>query len=413
MKKYVLVGCGSRGIYAYAIPLVRDFAEEAELCGVYDINVKRAKLVSEMCGKKIPVYESFSQMIETVKPDTVIVASKDCTHDQYVIQALYASCDVIVEKPLTTTFEKALAIQKAEEETGKKVTVVFNLRFHPFFKQIKEIVASGAIGVVYSVNYEWMLDTDHGGDYFRRWHRQRENSGSLMVHKSTHHFDIANWLLEQEPLEVNAYGARHYYGPVRENRSERCLNCPHNETCEFYKDIHKNESWKTLYFNCEDADGYFIDRCVFSEQINIEDTVNLTVRYSGGTLMNYMLTAHSPYEGFRLVLNGSLGRLEVKKITGKKPNFDAEKDNYIKLYNRNEEEIFVPVRPDTAGGHGGADDGLREALFKGMPEDPLCQMADTRAGRMSIGIGMAANISMAENRKVYLDEFYKELENKR
>ena len=138
MKKYVQVGCGYRGIYAYSIPLVEDFSDVGELCGVYDINYKRSRYVSEVTKKDIPVYDDFDQMLEEVKPDTVIVTPKDSAHAEYIIKALYAGCDVISEKPLTTTFEQALAIKKAQEETGKQVIVTFNLRFHPFFKRNKK-----------------------------------------------------------------------------------------------------------------------------------------------------------------------------------------------------------------------------------------------------------------------------------
>lgn len=408
MKKYVMVGCGYRGIHSYAVPLVKKYADCATLCGVYDINRKRAELVSKFTEKNIPVFDDFDEMLKTVKSDTVIVTTKDSAHDYYIVKALYAGCDVISEKPLTTTFEKSLTIKKAQEDTGKKVTVTFNLRFHPFFKQAKELIASGVLGDILSVNYEWMLDVHHGSDYFRRWHRQRENSGSLLVHKSTHHFDIANWFLEQDPVEVNAFGTRRYYGPIREQRSERCLDCHYKDSCEYYFDIMQPKE-KEIYYDCEKEDNYFRDRCVFSEQIDIEDTVNLSVRYSKGTLMNYMLTAHSPYEAFRMVLNGTLGRLEVQKVTGQKPEYYTEEMDYIKLYNRRGEEIKIKPCADTEGTHGGADDNIRDNLFKGYSEDSLGQMADLRAGMMSIGIGMAANISMQEKRRVYLSEFYEEL----
>ena len=55
-------------------------------------------------------------------------------------------------------------------------------------------LASGTIGKVISVHFEWMLDTVHGADYFRRWHRLKEKSGGLMVHKSGHHFDLVSRL---------------------------------------------------------------------------------------------------------------------------------------------------------------------------------------------------------------------------
>ena len=408
MKKYVIVGCGTRGTLSYAVPMVKDFGDVAELCGVYDINYKRAKLVSEYVGREIPVFDSFEKMLEETRPDTVIVTTVDAYHDVYTVKALYAGCDVISEKPLTTTFEKALAIKKAEEETGKKVTVTFNLRFNPPFKRVKEIISSGVIGDVLSVHYQWMLDTAHGADYFRRWHRQKKNSGSLMVHKSTHHFDIANWLLDDEPESVNAFGTRRFYGPVTDKRSERCHGCPYAADCKYYIDIEKDNTCRKFYFNCEDVDGYYRDGCVFSPDIDIEDSVSVNVKYKKGAVMSYSLTAHSPFEGCNLVINGTEGRLEFSKNWVQASDYQVISDRAsLKIYDRLGEEITVLLPKTGTGGHGGSDALLLKSLFRGMDSDPLCQMADLRAGMMSIGIGMAANLSMAENRQVRLDEFYK------
>ena len=49
------------------------------------------------------------------------------------------------------------------------------------------------------MHFEWALDTVHGADYFRRWHREKKNSGGLLVHKSSHHFDLVNWWLGDVP----------------------------------------------------------------------------------------------------------------------------------------------------------------------------------------------------------------------
>lgn len=408
MKKFVQVGCGIRGIEGYAEPILKEYSDHIKLCGVYDLNHKRAELVSHYGGVDVPVYDDFDEMLSDAKPDTVIVTTKDCMHDFYVIKALKAGCDVIVEKPLTTTFKKANAIKKAEEESGKHVTVVFNLRYLPIFVRLKELISSGIIGDVLSVHFEWLLDTQHGADYFRRWHRQRENSGSLLVHKSTHHFDLVNWFLDDDPVAVNAFGSRRFYGPTRENRSERCLTCQHKDICEFYLDINQPPMDK-LYLECEDVDGYYRDRCIFSEEIDIEDSVSVNVLYKKGAVMSYSLTAHSPYEGMRIAFNGFDGRLEFCKIDGRYPELRKGVDNVITIINRKGEKITMNEPTDGPGGHGGADERIQENLFIGCTSDPLGQMADTRAGMMSIGIGMAANISMAENRRVYLSEFYGDL----
>ena len=408
MKKFVQVGCGIRGIEGYAEPILKEFKEHIQLCGVYDINPKRAALVSEIGETDVPVFNDFDEMLRVVRPDTVIVTTKDCMHDFYVIKALEAGCDVIVEKPMTTTFEKANAIKEAEIKSGKTVTVVFNLRYLPIFAKLKELIKSGVVGEILSVHYEWLLDTLHGADYFRRWHRIRENSGSLLVHKSTHHFDLVNWFLEDDPVAVNAFGTRRFYGPTRENRSERCLTCQYKDTCEFYLDINQPPMDK-LYLACEDVDGYYRDKCIFSEEIDIEDTVSVNVLYKKGAVMSYSLTTHSPYEGFKIAFNGTDGRLEFCKIDGRYEDLGKDLDNVITIFNRKGERIVMNEPKDLPGGHGGADEKIRENLFIGCDSDPLGQMADVRAGMMSIGIGMAANISMKENRRVYLSEFYDEL----
>ena len=409
MKKYVQVGCGHRGIFAYAKPIVKNYADHAALVGVYDVNCARAALVSEIVGCEIPVYDDFDRMLDEAKPDVVIVTSKDSTHDTYAIRAMKHGCDVIVEKPMTTTPEKCEAIRQTQKETGRRVTVTFNLRYHPLFMKLKEMIMAGAIGDIYSVHYEWMLNTDHGADYFRRWHRERDNSGSLMVHKSTHHFDIINWLLGEDPIAVNAFGTRRFYGHTRDERGERCLTCPYAKTCEYYFDISAG-SHKQLYLDCEKEDGYYRDRCIFADEIDIEDTVSVNVKYSGGAVMSYSLVAHSPYEGLRMILNGSLGRMEVNyTLRAKdKPALGAEAD-MIRIYDRHGCVACHSIPMWSEAGHGGADDHMRDHIF-GLPiPDPLGSAADIRAGMMSIGIGMAANISMKEGRAVELKEFYGDL----
>lgn len=421
MKKCVIAGTGHRGISSYAIPLTDELSDCAVLCGVYDINPKRAALVSEMTKTDIPVYDDFDKMLDEIKPDIVIVTTIDCMHDKYIIKSLESGCDVITEKPLTTDEVKLKAIYEAEKRTGRKITVTFNCRFSPFFVRIKELLSENMIGSVLSVHYEWLLDTSHGADYFRRWHRERKNSGSLLIHKATHHFDLLNWFLDDDPVKVSAFGTRQFYGPTREERSERCLTCPYKSTCEFYFNIESEEIYRKLYLDCEDKDGYFRDKCVFSDEIDIEDSVSVSIRYVKGTVVSYSLTAHSPYEGFKMVLNGKNGRMEVTNLSGSGA-FSGKSEQTIRIYNRLNEEIIYkkPINSkstnvlknadlllaEMSGGHGGSDPLMRAMIFRGAKNDPLCQLASTKAGAMSIGIGIAANKSMAENRIVDIGDLY-------
>ncbi len=269
-------------------------------------------------------------------------------------------------------------------------------------KRMKELIQEGSVGTILSVHFEWFLDTRHGADYFRRWHGRKENSGGLLVHKSTHHFDVINWLLEEEPEVISAFGTRRFYGPTREERGERCLTCSYTSSCEFYFDISQGATGE-LYLQNEDVDQYYRDKCLFSEEIDIEDSMSVSVKFSGGALMSYSLTAHSPYEGFKLSINGSGGRMEAEYFHGSIGPYAGQNVNRLRLYNRKQEEISINV-PVVNGVHGGGDERLLQMLIRGDVEDPLRQQASSWDGAMSNIIGIAANKSIKEGRPFRVDE---------
>jgi predicted dehydrogenase len=397
MTRYALAGASSRALHMYARPIVERYRHTAQLVGVFDVNPVRAEYLSRACGG-VPVYAGFAAMLRQARPDCVIVTTVDRYHHEYIIGALEAGCDAITEKPMTIDAERCRAILAAEEQTGRKVTVTFNYRFTPYVTRVKELLREGAVGRILSVDLHWILDTSHGADYFRRWHRRLENSGGLLVHKATHHFDAINWWLEDEPERVYAFGERRFYGPTRAERGERCLTCDHGKTCEFFVDYAADPEMKALYFDAEAADGYYRDGCVFAGDIDIYDTMSVNVRYRMGALLSYSLVAHSPYEGWRAAINGTDGRLELEEFhSGSRL---AEPSQRAYLYNRRGETVVYDI-PKAVGGHGGGDARLLERLFGGEAgPDPLGYMAGSWAGAMSMLIGVAANRSIATGQPV-------------
>jgi predicted dehydrogenase len=400
----VLVGAGYRARDMFARPFTNEMSDDITLAGLYDHNPVRAKIVSGECGG-IPLFDDFHVMLSQVKPDIVVVASTDRSHHTYIIAAMEAGYDVVSEKPMTIDAEKCRAIMEAERRTGRSVKVTFNLRFVPYFVRVKQLLSEGAIGKVNHIGMEWFLDRSHGADYYRRWHSQMENSGGMLVHKSTHHFDIANWWLGSQPEQVHAYGSLQYYGPNREKRGVRCLTCSHTKDCEYYFDM-QGPFRSRFFLEAEKIDYYYRDRCVFGDHIDIYDNMSVHVRYSNGALLTYSLVTYSPFEGWRGTLTGSEGRMEIGNIVS---GAHAEKsEHYIRVYKPNGERIEYTV-PIASGGHGGGDERLRDMVFLGGIADPLGQQADSQAGAMSMLIGAAANRSIAEERAVRIDELMRKL----
>ena len=401
-KRYAVVGTGGRGIGMFAIPAARDYPEAAELVGLCDINAKRVEYARERTGVDVPCYTDFDAMLAETAPDVVCVATKDCTHDGYIVKALEAGCDAVTEKPMTTDAAKCRAILAAEKKTGRKVRVTFNYRYSPHRARMREILQSGVIGRITSVDFHWYLDTYHGADYFRRWHRRMENSSGLLVHKATHHFDLVNWWIGEEPVEISAQGKLNFYGPTRPERGERCLTCGHKRTCEFFWDMSRDEGARRLYLDCESDDGYYRDRCVFDPEIDIYDTMTVQARYTGDVLMSYSLNAYMPYEGYRISITGLKGRLEAEVIEA--GPWDRPSGQPLVLIPTREGRTIIEV-PPARGGHGGGDTPLRDEIFLGASgPDPLGRAADSWDGAMSILTGVAANESIRTGTPVKVDD---------
>ncbi|UOE95266.1 Gfo/Idh/MocA family oxidoreductase [Alkalihalobacillus sp. LMS39] len=423
--KYVLVGTGGRAEFFYGA-LAKDFKETAELVAFCDVNETRMNyanqlLIEKYKHSKVPTYRAseFENMIATEKPDVVIVTTVDRTHHTYIIKALELGCNVITEKPMTVDTEKCQAILDAVNRTGKEVRVTFNYRYAPHNTKIRELIRDGVIGEVFSVHFEWALDTQHGADYFRRWHRNKRNSGGLLVHKSTHHFDLVNFWLGTEPDTVYANGGLRFYG--KENAESRGVTQFYQRAhgSEYAKDdtfalhLEKNEHLKAMYLDAEHEDGYYRDQSVFGDGIDIEDTLAVIVQYKNKAILTYSLNAYLPWEGFIISFNGSKGRIEVKvreqsyvNSGGEKSEEGAIEEKSIQVIPMFDPSYEVEVE-EKEGGHGGGDPLLLQDLF-GVPRaDALHRAASHVDGARSILTGIAGNLSLRTGQAVKVDQLVK------
>ena len=396
MERLAVVGCGARAYYMFAKHLKEKFSSEVEIVGVCDKNIKRCEYWQKTINPQMKTYKAdkFEAMLDELKPDRVLVATWDCYHHEYIIRAMEKGYDVLSEKPISMDEEKCLAIRQAEKETGRKVTVTFNCRFMPYFAKLKELVESGVIGKVLSINYEYLLNTKHGGDYFKRWHRFLENSGGMMVHKATHHLDIVNWLLKDEPVSVSAQGARLFFGNDDRPHGERCHTCQYADSCVSYTDHFKDEGLREMFLDAEVEDGYVRDHCVFKSDTDIYDSMSVSVAYKKGTLLTYSLNLFSVNEGYNLNLIGEKGRIETSTF------FAGDKYKIIVYYR--DGRVDTIEFPKAAGTHAGGDDRMLKMLFGGLKDDPLGQCADSFDGVVSAMIGIAANKSIKDGGRVNL-----------
>ena len=400
MKRYVIVGAGSRMFTMFLKGLEDKIGKNLEITGVYDTNRTRCEFYKKNLDT-LTIYTDFDEMIRCEKPDAVIIGTVDSKHKEYVVRSLELGCDVVCEKPLCNTYEDCLEIMECERRTGKKVTVTFNCRFMPYFAKLKELVMSGAIGKVHAISYNYTLNRWHGGDYFKRWHGKMDISKGMLLHKSTHHFDVMNWVLDDLPEKVSAMGLQSFYAKPEKSFGERCRDCKLAEKCESYRSQSEKLD-EELYFKAEHEDGYIRDKCAYLPDSDINDNLSVTVMYRKGTIMTYTLNLFSMREGYTMTLTGEKGNIIVSTY---KSDYGEGETRAIKLMTKENETVEIPV--ETVGGaHGGGDVLLREMIFgeSDAIDDPLGQCADSFAGVASAMIGIAANESIADGKFVDLRE---------
>ncbi|MEH7548540.1 MULTISPECIES: Gfo/Idh/MocA family protein [Bacillaceae] len=427
MNRIVVCGLSNRALGMFIQPVLTQFSQQNEIVGLLDPDERRMEVAKESFPSlsSIPAYHpnKFQQMIKETNANTVVVTSRDDTHIDYILQGLENDLTVITEKPMVTNANDAKRVMEAEERSNGKVIVAFNYRYNPFHRKIKEMILEGKIGRVTSVDLNWYIDTYHGASYFKRWNRDRNRSGGLSIHKSTHHFDLVNWWIDQKPEQVFAYGALNYYGKDGElNPSPTdhryCSTCQEKQDCQYYmrwsnrrnnlaiKDDHiKSEGIEKSAHNYT---NYRPDSCIFDHEIEIEDTYAVTVKYDKGAFLSYSVNFSLPYEGYRLAINGTKGRIETTEYH--EPSripfpFPEQTIEYYPLFGS--KEIIHVLQND--GGHGGGDPLLQEDFFMGVdPSRPYQILAGAEAGAYSIALGEGVWRSAMENRPFSIKELLKQ-----
>jgi predicted dehydrogenase len=424
-RRYAVAGTGSRA-QSYIRAMFQAHPEEAELVALLDPNPGRLafhqRLVTDLGGPELPQYgaDDLERMVKEQSVDRVVVTSPDYTHASVVSRLLRAGADVIVEKPLTINADGTRQIVDAMNESGKSVVVTFNYRYSPRNSALRQVIADGEIGKVTSVEFQWVLDTRHGADYFRRWHREKLNSGGLLVHKASHHFDLVNWWIASSPTRVFASGGLFFYGD--ENAAARGLGQrPARGTIDgsandpWLLDLRNDDTNRQLYYESEKYDGYLRDQDVFGPGITIEDNMSVIAEYANGARLSYSLNAHSPWEGYRVSVNGTLGRAELEVVERAAvvddqidPSYPSDRviagdvrTNGERLVLQKHWATAVEVEiPRGEGGHGGGDRLLYTDLFVGPTNDPLARAADVADGVRAVAVGIAANQSLATGQPV-------------
>lgn len=427
--RYAICGLSLRGIYQYALPLLGlnrsggpNFNDRAELVAVLDPDRARVAEFTRQTQTNLPWYApgAFARMIRETQPDTLIVTGPDGIHCRHIVAGLDAGCGVITEKPMVIDAKQIRRVQAAEMRNGRKVQVAHNYRYAPLHKALKRMIQTGKLGRIVSTEFTYNLDTWHGSSYFYRWNRARTMSGGLSISKGCHHFDLMNWWLDDLPEEVFAFGGLNYFGKEGALRPRDAKGRPYSSAeekrrCPVFRKHYTGKydpagnaigtGWDTRFglpYNTLYPPGE--RRYIYDDEIAIEDSYSVAVRYRSGTTMSYACNFCTPWEGYILGFNGTKGRVEVvhrsdPDPTGKtNPAEDGGTITFYPLFG-GRQEIKVEA---AAGGHGGADFAIQNDLFIGESREShqLELLADSEAGAYAVATGEAVWRSVRSGRPI-------------
>lgn len=124
--------------------------------------------------------------------DYVSICSPNYLHDAHIRMALRNGCHAICEKPLVLNPWNLDALQEIEQETGKKIYTILQLRLHPAIQELKRQVEAGPAGKVYDVDLTYI--TSRGKWYFKSWKGNMEKAGGVATNIGVHFFDMLTWI---------------------------------------------------------------------------------------------------------------------------------------------------------------------------------------------------------------------------
>ena len=428
MKRYAICGVSTRAIAEFLVPLTGvealpeygDFSQYGEVAAMLDIDLERCHEFNEGAGTDYPCYrpDEFDCMVEETRPDCIVVTGPDSSHAGYIIKGLEHDIDVISEKPVVASCQQANDVFEALQKSKASVRVTHNFRYTPLHIAIKRLLMTGEIGQVTNIDMTYNLDSYHGSSYFRRWNRYREISGGLTITKECHHFDLLNWFIDDIPEQVFAYGKLNYYGPNGFHKpqgdltvTEQKAACPYHKRWnspdkEQPKDDHLSHYNKLFKIPMTAQYPPEKELYIYDDDIKIEDTYSVVMRYRKGVSVAYSANFSAPWEGYILGINGSKGRIEVRHYTApSRCNFHIDEAQKIHLYPLFGEGRTIDIK-SIKGGHGGADPYLKHEIFveQSQESEELELAADFAAGARAVGIGEAVWRSVEGNRPVNLSE---------
>lgn len=430
----IIIGAGSRGNrYAENMDAIEG---RFNVVGVAEpIKSRNDRIKNRFNIPDCDCYDTWEKILDRPKfADFAVIATQDEMHFEPAMKAIELGYDLLLEKPVSPSPVECKLIAEAAEKKGVKVVVCHVLRYTPLFTKIKEIILSGEIGELVSVEALEPVGIKHMSHSFVRgaW-RNKEESCEMILAKSCHDMDLIQWLVGKPCKKVHSFGSLRYFTKANkpDGAPKRCIDgCPHAKECIFdTAKLYQGENAEGSKWFKEAAAGTAnpteqeIEKslrttpygyCVFDSDNNVVDHQVVNMEFEDGITASFTMTAFTPDKrGREMRFFGTKGILEI-----------FGKNDYIYMtryadstFQGPKEPIAIDVRrkEDKNGigitsGHGGGDSGIIDAIyyeFNNAYEG--FSVSTARDSYLNHLISFAAEKSRLESIVVDIDEYAKNL----
>ena len=371
----VLVGAGQRGRFVYGAYAERH-PDQLNIVGVVEPLDSRRDAFGDAHalppGRRYRSHESVD-----IGADAWIIASGDRHHLAPGLAALAAGAHVLVEKPIAASYPDSVALVEAAEAADRQLHVAHVLRYTPFYSTLHDVIRSGRLGDVVTVEHRENVAHWHMAHSFVRGNWARAGTATpMIVQKCCHDFDILEWNATSPVTRLHSFGSLLHFTPdnAPSGAPDRCTDgCPASETCPYEaQKIYMNERWTgwPVHVITDDLspegrmralrDGPY-GRCVYTAGSDVVDQQVVVMERADGSTWTLVMHGHSADETRSMRYDGT--RATLRAVAGRSPEIQVQD-------HRSGAVESVPI-PPAVGGHGGGDPGLvasfTTSVADGMP----------------------------------------------
>ncbi len=319
---------GSGGRAAGVIRKLKEAQPTIEIAGLCDPDSLALERAIDWIGLDASIIRSEEAILNDPTIDWVVIGSPNYLHAEHVVRAFAAGKNVFCEKPLATQCGDIPALVKAWRDSGREFVFGLVLRHSPVYRKVKEILASGTIGTIVSLEFNETLLPGHGGYIHGNWRRKRELAGTHLLEKCCHDIDLCLWFTESLPMRTASFGGLNFFVPKNQAAAEKLVD---------------PKTGKSIYRTWPDIHG--IDP--FNTDKDIIDNQVAILEFASGCRATFHTNCNASINERRFYIVGTTGTIRADAITG-----------MIEVKSTDPSSTMETIDAGVRGGHAGGDGQL-------------------------------------------------------